>query len=165
MHVSATRLAGILLVGGTTLSTVQVSAPVRTRSAAIATFKADGKALTIKLRDGRAIKLQSMRREALSGVSRAQCAVTVAGRQVATLGIGETDTYTCNGLIAAGVVPPAGNVQRIGLIYDAGSPNAQFRTALVLRDDKGWHVDPAFAGRFDDTPAGRTMAGLRRALR
>lgn len=125
----------------------------------------DGKPLRMTFADGRGVRLQGFRRITLRGLSQSQCGVIIAGRQISTLGVDETEVYSCDGLIAAGVVPSAGQVRRVGLIYDASSPNAHFRTAVVLRDDGGWHVDPAFAGRFDDAPEARSMAALRRALR
>lgn len=149
---------------------VRAESPPATRTSAATpvssgAIRPDGAMLTVRLTDGRQVKLRGFRQVGRSGLSQARCGVTITGRRVVTLGVGDTEVYSCDGLAAAGVVPPAGGVQRIGLIYDASSPNAEFRTAVVLREDGGWHVDPAFAGRFDDTPASRSIGALRRALR
>ena len=83
-----------------------------------------------------------------------------------TLGVGDTDAYSCDALVAAGILSPDDQRQRIGLIYDVSSPNAHFRTAVVLREEGGrWAVDPTYSGKFDDTPAGRSIPALRRALK
>lgn len=126
----------------------------------------DGKAVTITLTDGRRITLAGFHQDVAENLSAGRCGVTINGQRVMTMGVGETEVYTCEGLLAAGVVPHDGRRQRIGLIYDVASPNVRFRTAVVLRDEGGrWRVDPAYAGRFDDSPAGRSIPALRRALR
>ncbi len=125
----------------------------------------DGKPLTIRLAGGRTVRLQGLRRVEKADISDAQCAVDADGRRLATMGVGATEEYTCNGLVAAGVVPPKGAVPRIGLIYDVASPNTSFRTAVVLEQaDGAWRVDEGLAGEFDDGEAGRSIAGLRAAL-
>jgi len=83
-----------------------------------------------------------------------------------TLGEGKTEAYTCDDLVATGTVPPDGRVQRIGLIYDWSTRNAQARTAVILREGHGrWRVDTDAIGRFDGVPAGRSIPALRRALK
>lgn len=124
----------------------------------------DGQTLALKLADGRTVTLHAFQ-TAGAGLAASRCGVVIEGRRMLTMGVGDTEVYTCDGLVAAGAVPAAGRVQRIGLIYEVSSSNASFRTAVVLREDGGWHVDPTFAGKFDDTAAGRTIAALRRALR
>ena len=125
----------------------------------------NGDALSIKLSNGRSVTLQGFKVDAKHGLSTAQCGVTIERQRVMSMGTGETDTYTCGKLIAAGPVPPLGAVERVGLIYQVSSPNAGFRTAAVLeRIDGAWRIDPKSAGAFDDQPAGRSIAGLRRML-
>lgn len=170
MHVSAGKATFAIRAGVTACAMAFVASWVSAaervqKPAATAIIQRDGVPLRITFTDRSGVRLQGFRRVVRSGLSQSQCGVIIAGRQIATLGVGETEVYSCDGLIAAGVVPSAGRVKRIGLIYNASSPNAHFRTAVVLREDGGWHVDPAFAGQFDDTPQARNMAALRRALR
>lgn len=128
--------------------------------------KADGKPVSIRLTDGRRVTLAGFKVDTKHGLSAGQCGVTIDRWRIMTMGVDDTDAYTCGMLVAAGILPPGGREQRIGLIYDVSSPNAQFRTAVVLRGGgAGWRVDRAYAGRFDDTPAGRSIPALRRALR
>ncbi len=127
---------------------------------------ADGRRLTIRLTDGRQVGLRGFRIDRVDSFSAAACGVIIATQRLMTMGIDETEVYTCVELVAAGVLPPERRAQRIGLIYDVSSPNSAFRTAVVLREANGrWQVDPAYAGRFDDAPAGRSIPALRRALR
>ncbi len=126
----------------------------------------DGKPLTITLTDKRRVTLAGFRVVENHGLSAGQCGVTIDRQRLMTLGVDDTDAYSCDALVAAGILPPDGQRQRIGLIYDASSPNAHFRTAVVLREEGGrWQVDPGYAGKFDDTPAGRSIPALRRALK
>ncbi|MCD9031368.1 hypothetical protein LDO32_06460 [Luteimonas sp. Y-2-2-4F] len=116
--------------------------------------------------DGRTLRLAPYRTDASRGLSAAHCGVEIAGRRVDTIGAGEAEAYTCNALVEAGPLPPdAGGGRRIGLIYDVSSPNAAFRTAIVLVEAAGgWTVDPQTPARFDDTPQARSLAALAAAL-
>ena len=126
----------------------------------------DGKPVAITLTDKRRVTLAGFRVVENHGLSTGQCGVTINRQRLMTLGVDDTDAYSCDALVAAGILPPDGQRQRIGLIYDTSSPNAHFRTAVVLREEGGlWRVDPRYAGKFDDTPAGRSIPALRRALK
>ena len=125
----------------------------------------DGKPVSIRLTDGRRVTLAGFKVDTKRNLSSGQCGVRIDGQRIMTMGAGDTDAYTCGTLVAAGILPPDGRRQRIGLIYEVSSPNAGFRTAVVLRAaGSGWQVDRDQAGRFDDMPAGRTIPALRRAL-
>lgn len=123
--------------------------------------------LDLRWPDGRALRLAPYRIDAARGLSTARCGVEIAGRRVDTIGVGEAEAYTCNALVEAGPLPPdADGHRRIGLIYDVSSPNAAFRTAIVLVDAAGaWAVDPETPARFDDTPQARSIDALAAALR
>ena len=126
----------------------------------------DGKPVTITLTDKRRVTLSGFRTVENHGLSAGQCGVTIDRQRLMTLGVGDTDAYSCDALVAAGILSPDDQRQRIGLIYDVSSPNAHFRTAVVLREEGGrWAVDPTYSGKFDDTPAGRSIPALRRALK
>ncbi len=125
----------------------------------------DGKPVSIRMTDGRRITLAGFKVDTRRSLSSGQCGVRIDGQRIMTMGTGDTEVYTCETLVAAGILPPSGRRQRIGLIYDVSSPNARFRTAVVLQaTGSAWQVDPLYAGRFDDTPAGRGIPALRRAL-
>lgn len=95
----------------------------------------------------------------------AQCGVAIGGRRLTIIGAGETEAYACVRLVEAGALPRAAGRERIGLIYDVASPNARFRTAAVLVEGAdGWALDAEVLGRYDDTPAARSLAALARAL-
>ena len=127
--------------------------------------KAEGAAHPVTLADGTRVTVQGYRQDGRRGLSSVQCSVAIGEATVATMGSGDTDSYTCGKLVEAGALPPAAGHQRIGLIYDVSSPNASFRSAVILVGDAGtWSVDAATLGRYDDTPAGRSIAGLRKAL-
>ena len=120
----------------------------------------------IKLTDRRVIGLRGFKVLSKHGLSDAQCGVMIGGQRVMTLGEGETEAYTCDDLVAAGTVPSDRNVQRVGLIYNWSTRNAQARTAVVLREEHGrWRVDTETIGRFDGVPSSRSIPALRRALR
>ncbi|WP_440978661.1 hypothetical protein ACQHGV_14020 [Sphingomonas pseudosanguinis] len=126
----------------------------------------DGKPVTITLTDKRRVTLSGFRIAENHGLSAGQCGVIIDRQRLMTMGVDDTEVYSCDALVAAGVIPPDGRQQRIGLIYDVSSPNAHFRTAVVLRQEgKGWAVDPTYSGKFDSIPAGRSIPALRRALR
>lgn len=125
----------------------------------------DGKPVSIRMTDGRRITLVGFKVDTRRNLSSGQCGVRIDGQRIMTMGAGDTEVYTCGTLVAAGILPPSGRRQRIGLIYDVSSPNARFRTAVVLHaTGSAWQIDRRYAGRFDDTPAGRTIPALRRAL-
>lgn len=126
----------------------------------------DGKPVTITLTDKRRVTLLGFRIIENHGLSAGQCGVTIDRQRLMTMGADDTEVYSCDALVAAGIVPPDDQRQRIGLIYDVSSPNAQFRTAVVLREEsRRWAVDPTYSGKFDGTPAGRSIPALRRALK
>ena len=126
----------------------------------------DGQPLSIRLPNSQAITLTGFKTNTKRGLSDAQCGVSVDGPRLMTMGEGDTDVYTCNALLAAGALPPAGKVQRIGLIYEVSSPTAVFRTAVILlQDGRRWAIDASKTGVFDDAPAGRSIPALRHALR
>ncbi|RHW17846.1 hypothetical protein D1610_04815 [Sphingomonas gilva] len=99
------------------------------------------------------------------GLSDSQCGVTIDGKRLVTIGTGETEVYTCYRLTGAGALPPDDAAQRIGLLYDVGSPNADFHTAVVLRRAaEGWQVDEGLSGRFDSAPEAKSIEALAEAL-
>lgn len=143
-----------------------VAVPAAPSPAATSPGTPDGRPVTITLTDKRRVTLAGFRVVENRGLSAGQCGVTIDRQRLMTLGVDDTDAYSCDALVAAGILPPDGQRQRIGLIYDASSPNAHFRTAVVLREEGGrWRVDSGYAGKFDDTPAGRSIPALRRALK
>lgn len=122
--------------------------------------------LTIRLADGSSATLVASKRDGKHGMSDAQCAVTIDRQPVETIGSGDTDTYTCGALEAAGRLSAKGGSRRIGLIYRVSSSNAHFNTALILVEHAGrWAIDPQSVGAFDDTPAAKFIAVLRLASR
>ncbi|MEG3088183.1 hypothetical protein [Sphingomonas sp. PB4P5] len=126
----------------------------------------DGAVRTVRLSDGTSVALTPWKLDAKSGLSDASCGVTIGGQRIATIGSGDSDTYTCGALIDAGALPPAGATPRIGLIYRVSSPNAAFSTAIVLLGGAGgWQVDPDSIGTYDDSPAAKSIAALATALR
>jgi hypothetical protein len=93
-----------------------------------------------------------------------RCTVRIDGQPLATIGYGDLEAYGCGGLRAAGRLRADAGRPRIGLIYDVFSPNARFRTALVVRSVRArWAIEPGSPGRFDDTEAARSISSLRRA--
>lgn len=99
-------------------------------------------------------------------MSGALCGIEINGQSIDTLGVGELEVYTCDKLIEIGPLPSAGTSRRIGLIYDASSPNAEVRTALVLiGDGENWRLDPESPGRFDGEPAAKSIKALAKALK
>ncbi len=160
-----------LVIYSLLISTAQVSEPA-VANASPATKPQEqpdvrqDRPLTIKLADGHTLGLRGFRVLAKHGLSDAQCGVIIGGQRLMTLGEGETEIYTCDELVAAGALPPDRGLQRIGLIYDWSTRNANARTAVILREEHGrWLVDTSTAGRFDGVPAGRSIPALRRALR
>jgi hypothetical protein len=126
----------------------------------------DGEARTIALAGGHSITLTPFRTVEKSGLSDSQCGVTIDGQRLMTMGAGETEVYTCYRLTGAGALPADGAVPRIGLLYDVGSPNAQFATAVILRKEAAsWAVDEARAGEFDSKPEAKSLEALAKALR
>lgn len=126
----------------------------------------DGETRTIVLAGGASITLAPFRTVEKSGLSDSQCGVTINGQSLMTMGEGETEVYTCYRLTGAGALPADGAVPRIGLLYDVGSPNAQFATAVVLRKEvAGWAVDEARAGEFDSKPEAKSIEVLAKAVR
>lgn len=119
----------------------------------------------VTLADGKAVTLEPYQVNEQHGLSSGQCGVTLAGSKIETMGSGDTDAYTCKGFVEAGPLPPQGEAQRIGIIYDAGSENADFRTAVILvQTPGGWKVDPDTLGQYDDAPEGKSIAALSKAL-
>lgn len=126
----------------------------------------DGATRTITLAGGQAIALAPFRTVEKQGLSDSQCGVTIDGQRLVTMGEGETEVYTCYKLTGAGALPADGAVPRIGLLYDVGSPNAQFATAVILRKEvAGWAVDESRAGEFDSKPAAKSLEALANAVR
>ena len=126
----------------------------------------DGAVRTIELAGGQTVTVAPFRTVRKSGLSDSQCGVTIDGTRLMTMGEGETEVYTCYRLTGAGALRPDGAVARIGLLYDVGSPNARFPTAVILRKEQaGWTVDEARAGAFDDKPEAKSIDALARAVR
>ena len=104
------------------------------------------------------------RRDGKHDLSDAQCAVRIDRQRIETIGSGDTDSYTCGVLAAAGRLSSAGESRRIGLIYRVSSANAHFNTALIVVERAGrWALDPQSVGTFDDAPAAESIAALRLA--
>ena len=87
-------------------------------------------------------------------LSGSQCGVLLDRQRMLTLGANELDVYTCYRLIEAHPLPITDEHARVALLYDAGSPNADFRTAVLLQSgvDGHWHVDASATGTYDDLP-------------
>lgn len=126
----------------------------------------DGAARTVKLADGQAVTIEPFRMVKKQGLSDSQCGIAIAGQRLMTMGAGETEVYTCYELIGAGALPADRGVARMGLLYDVGSPNASFSTAVILRrEPTGWAVDESRAGEFDDRPEAKSIEALAKAVR
>jgi hypothetical protein len=140
-----------------------IAAPLPPEPRAMAVASAP---LSIRFADGRRATLIASKRDGKRGVSVAQCAVTIDRQPIETVGSGDTESYSCDALAAAGRLSPAGHARRIGLIYRVSSPNAHFNTALIVIEHAGrWTLDPRSVGVFDDTPAATSIAALRLATR
>lgn len=125
-----------------------------------------GPARSIAFDNGTTARLRTSRTQTPGRLSSAQCGVEIGGQSIATIGAGDLDAYTCDHLVEAGALPSAADVRRVGLIYAVSSPNAHFRTALVLVETGTiWRLDPASLGKWDDTPAARSLGSLAAALK
>lgn len=94
---------------------------------------ADGQASrSITFADKSSARLEAIKVAAKAGLSDAQCAISVDGQRVDTIGGGGLDAYTCGVLVDSGALLTIAGARRIGLIYRVSSPNASFQTALIL---------------------------------
>jgi hypothetical protein len=126
----------------------------------------DGRARTVALPPGKPVTLTPVRIRAEGPGVSYRCGLRIGGQTLVTIGTGDTEAYGCSGLVDAGALTAKGGARRIGLLYDVSSPNAEFRTALVLVEGSGgWAVDPESVGKWDDAPAARSLAALRKAAR
>ena len=99
------------------------------------------------------------------------CGLTVqakdrASRAIVTIGRGDFETLSCDGLTQAGVMPAKGSMPRLGLIYRTRSPNFASTTALVLVDDpvESWIVDASVNNALNALTQTATLPLMRKAL-
>jgi hypothetical protein len=124
----------------------------------------DRSAQAFTLADGTKVELSSWRFEPAPGRSKARntywCGVAVDGEALTVIGVGLTETVSCDGLADAGALPKG----RIGLIYRTSSPNAQSLTSVILTKVGGtWAVDGGATKRlFTLSPP--TLAAMRRVV-
>jgi hypothetical protein len=142
--------------------------------AAVSRQSAGHPAVTLKLRGLPPLVVRSIRYETPPGQSpfnspyRCRVTLTAPGRgavTVETIGIGNTETVSCDGLAAVGAVP--GPMPRIGFVYDTSSPNASGRTPVVVALDRRsgrWAVDDALSLGLVDRMGTMTIRAMRRAL-
>lgn len=124
-----------------------------------------GSNVTVTFPDSRKVEVETFKVDAKHGLSNAQCGVIIGSQRIETLGSGDTETYTCDKFVEAGPLPPAESTARIGLIYDASSANASFRTAVILvQDGESWKVDAESLGEFDDSEASKSIEALAEAV-
>lgn len=135
-------------------------------AAPVSANPADGNsAIAVRRSGGGTVVVAPFTTDRKSGLSDAQCEVAIAGQTLTVIGEGETEAYTCIGLVDAGPLPPRAAQERIGLIYDVASPNASFRTAAILVETSGtWTIDAASLGKYDDTAAAQSVKALASAL-
>lgn len=139
---------------------------IHSNGAGPALAEAPSASYKVTLKDNSVVEIVPYKEPKKAGLSDARCGVLVADQKIETLGSGDTDTYICNGFVVAGALPEKDGVERIGLIYDAASPNAEFRTAVILfKGDDGWKVDVESLGEFDDTDAALSIEALANAAK
>ena len=118
----------------------------------------------VTLDGGRMVELSSWRFEPAPGRSELRntywCGVGVEGQALTVIGVGHTETVSCDGMADAGAVPGG----RIGLIYRTSSPNAQSLTAVVVVKAEGaWAIDePATERLLAISPA--TVDAMRKVI-
>ena len=102
------------------------------------------------------------------------CGVTIEARDtppapLIAVGEGATEAVSCDGLEAAGTMPPGDDgAPRIALLYRTHSPNAAGITPVVLAknlgEPRGWGIDDAMTARVSELPGRPTLGRLRQAL-
>lgn len=106
--------------------------------------QADGRSRTVT---GVVAPIEPFRVLQGQALSNAQCGVRIGGQRVLTLGAGDLDAYTCVHLREVRALPTG----KVGLLYDAESPNAALVTAVVLRRaGNQWVVMPEATTIWDD---------------
>ena len=133
--------------------------PVRT--------SADGQPRQIAFAAGERLTVTPLRIVGRKAGVVAECAVRIGGREIVTIGAAgsPTEALICDRLAEIGALPPIGERRRLGLIYNAGSPNTEFRAPVVLVEaTDGWAVDePAFE-RFDGNNQALTITRMAEVL-
>ncbi len=85
---------------------------------------------------------------------------------VVTIGQGDFETLSCDGLAQAGAMPAKGTAPRLGLIYRTRSPNFASTTPVVLVDNpgSGWTVDDSVNPALNALTKTPTLPLMRQAL-
>ena len=131
-------------------------------------IEADGSTRRIAFEGGESLAIEPVRITGRKPGVVAECAVRITGRVIVTIGEAgsKTEVFECHRLLALGAVPSDQGRRRLGLIYEAGTPNAMFRTPVVLTEqaDSRWLFDEAAFERFEGTPATRSIRAMAKVL-
>ena len=124
----------------------------------------DGSKRAVQI-EGRTIQLTPFRVMQKSGLSDSQCGILVDGQRLLTLGAGDLDAYTCLEIVDVKALPSTKAGPRLGLRYEAASPNTSLQTATVIvRDADGrWAVVPEATTTFENLTE-KTWSALEAAL-
>jgi len=93
---------------------------------------------------------------------------TAPDQGIIVIGIGETETVSCDKLAEAGPMPAEKGVPRIGLIYQTHSPNSPSIDAAILKFDlasKTWSLDEPSTIIVENLNVNLTLAAMRAALK
>ncbi|MBR0653855.1 hypothetical protein [Plastoroseomonas arctica] len=101
------------------------------------------------------------------------CGVVLEARRrppqaMVTIGEGRTEVPHCHRLREAGILPSPAGTARLGLIYEASSPNAEGRALVILRRDGAagsWNTEDDLADQVEQRLPVLTLARVRARLR
>lgn len=166
-------MVGALLMGGCGSATAEgvlfpdaLTAPVPDRPP-----------VTIRLGGNEDVLVTSVRFEPRPDRTQARnvfwCGVTVAeagaaAQPIVTIGTGNTEALSCDGMAEIGEVPGPKDGRAIGVVYRARSPNTEVLTAIILvrrGADRTWVLDENLSERMVQRPGLLSLSGIRAALR
>ena len=86
---------------------------------------------------------------------------------IETIGSGETEALSCDGLAEAGAIATKRDGLLVALVYRTRSPNVADRTLVLLRRGKGaatWIIDDPLSARMTTSLPRLSLPNIRRAL-
>jgi hypothetical protein len=129
----------------------------------------DGTPVTLHT-DGIAVVAQSVRFSPRPGLTDARntlwCGVTLetdgqARQVITTIGTGDTEALSCDGLDQIGTLSSKGGHARLALLYRTRSPSASGLTPIVLSKSNGWTIDEAASRRMAELPGKLTLGRMQ----